>query len=95
MPTGKLVGQGQIHEESLRAMRERGGRWAAYQNHAMDHSLLGHLRYLQYGPLNTFKEPPPRYPDTAEGVGWPYQHVGFVDLKEGRIVETAPAERQV
>jgi hypothetical protein len=88
----KLVGKNTIHEDSLRAMRERGGHWAAYQNVALDSSLLGHLRYLQYGPLNTFKEPPERYPDTAEGVGWRYVHSGFVDLKEGVIVDEPPGK---
>jgi hypothetical protein len=88
----KLVGSNVVHEDSLRTMRERGGRWAAYQNVDLGHNRLGHLRYLNYGPLNTFKEPPERYPDTAEGVGWRYVWAGYVDLKEGIIVEEPPTE---
>jgi hypothetical protein len=88
MPRNKLVGPNTVHEEALRTIRERGGRWAAYQNVDLGHSQLGHLRYLQYGPLNTFKQPPERYPDTNEGPGFRYIHSGFVDLKEGIIVDT-------
>lgn len=80
-----------IHPEALKTMRERGGRWAAYQNHALDHVDVGRLQFLQYGPECTFKKPPERAPDTAScGMGWRYLHVGFVDLTTGDVVQEEP-----
>lgn len=32
--TSKLIGNAKPEPEALRQMRERGGDWAAYQNHA-------------------------------------------------------------
>lgn len=71
----------------LRLMQERGGWWAAYQNHDLGHSQLGHLRFLQFGGKeNTFSVPPNRYPDTHDSIGWRYLHVGYVNLTTGQIV---------
>lgn len=73
-----------IHPEALEAMRNSPHKqWAVYQNVAMDSSNRGHLRFLAVGPDCTFKEPPPRYPDTASGVGWRYIFIGWVDLDAG------------
>jgi hypothetical protein len=86
-----LIGEGTVHPESLRQIRERGGTWAAYQNHAMDSAGLGHLQFLRYGVGCTFAAPPDSYPaDTVSGAGWRYLLVGFVDLSTGQIVSTAP-----
>jgi len=60
-------------------------RWAAYQNRALDSAGLGHLQFLAVGPRNTYKEKPPQFPDTAQGVGWKYRFVGWVDLGTGEI----------
>ncbi len=71
--------------EALQAMRERGGTWPAYQNVALDSADLGHMRFLKYGPECTLKEPPQRYPDTSEGIGWRYVYIGTVNLETGDV----------
>lgn len=78
---------GQVHEEALAAMRERGGSWAVYENQALDSSNAGHLQFLKYGPGCTYAEPPPQYPlDTVHGMGWRYRRIGTVDVETGKIV---------
>ncbi len=71
---------------ALQQMRERGGTWAAYRCVALDHSQLGHLKFLKVGPGCTFEEAPKRLPDTATEINWSYQLVGKVDLESGRVV---------
>ena len=81
-----LLGDSAPEEESLETMRDRGGRWAAYQNMDMGHYNLGHLQFLQFGgPGNTFKLPPERYPDTPQAIGWRYLYVGEMNLTTGKI----------
>jgi hypothetical protein len=75
-----------VAETALRQMRERGGKWAAYENVALDSNNLGHLQYLMYGEGCTYGKPPERYPaDTEYGTGWRYVFVGLVDLGAGVI----------
>jgi hypothetical protein len=76
-----------IHPDSIAQMKGRGGYWAAYQNHAMDSSALGHLRFLRVGLGCTFITPPKTYPDTQFGTGWAYVYVGMVDLEKEDIIE--------
>ncbi len=83
----KILGDSTIGAEALAQMRERGGKWFAYQNHALDSASLGDLQFLQVGPDRTFKEPPERMPDTQHSTGWRYVRVGVVDLEAGKIVE--------
>lgn len=64
-----------------------GVRYAAYQNHDIGHAQLGHLQFLAVGPNNTYKEAPPRFPDTQSAIGWRYVHVGWVDLETEEITE--------
>ena len=72
--------------KALQAMRDRGGQWAAYENHALDSADLGHMRFLKYGPGCTLENPPTRYPDTMEhGIGWRYVLVGTVNLETGEV----------
>lgn len=81
-----LLGDSAPEEESLEVMRDRGGRWAAYQNIDMCSRNIGHLRFLQFGgPENTFKVPPERHPDTPQVIGWRYYYVGEVNLTTGKI----------
>jgi hypothetical protein len=61
--------------------------WYAYQNHDLGHRELGHLQFLAVGPGCTFKEPPPRCPDTQHGLGWRYLLVGRVNLATEKIEE--------
>ena len=82
----KMIGNQKVAEEALVQMREMEGSWAAYQNHAMDSSDLGGLRFLRFGEGATFAEPPERYPDTPKlGTGWRHLHVGTVNLETGDI----------
>ena len=83
----KLLGDAKIHETALQQMRERGGEWFAYQNHAMDSAGLGDLQFLQCGEGRTYQTPPARMPDTAHAIGWKYLPVGKVDLETGKIAE--------
>jgi len=83
----KILGDAAVGPEALTSMRERGGRWAAYQNIALDSAGLGHLQFIQYGPECTFKVAPEKCPDTQHGLGWKYAHVGYVDLAKGVVVE--------
>jgi hypothetical protein len=90
----------EIGEEALEHMRTKGiqdGLWYAYENHAMDSSLLGHLKFLQVGPSCTFKWPPSRLPDNLAEINWMYMFIGRVDLDKGEIngipySEVAPPE---
>lgn len=63
----------------LAQLRSKGGRWAAYQSHAMDSSTCGHLQFLRYGS-------DPANPDAPPVLDWKYRLVGYVDLAEGVIV---------
>jgi hypothetical protein len=87
---GKLLGENTVHPKAPAQMKKassEGTRWAAYQNHAMDSSGLGELRFLAVGPNNTIKEKPARYPDTHLGTGWAYLFVGWVNLETGQVEE--------
>ncbi len=82
----KPLGDAAISPEALRQMKEIGGEWAAYQNHALGSALIGHLQFLKIGKDCTYAEPPERYPaDTAFGMGWRYLHVGAVNFETGGI----------
>jgi hypothetical protein len=81
-----------ICEETMYTLRALGGDWAVYQNHALDSSSLGHLKFLKYGNGCTFETPPDRYPDTSDAIGWRYVFVGYVDIKEGVIVDERATE---
>jgi len=84
----KIIGEVSVHPEALDQMKRvtgAGTRWAAYQNHALDSSGCGDLRFLAVGPANTIKEPPSRYPDSHLGTGWAYLFVGWVDMETGQI----------
>src|ERR1700735_5494359 len=83
----KVIGP-KIDADALRQMRERGGTWAVYQNHAMDSADLGVLQFLQVGEGCTFAIAPERYPDTQFGPGWRYLLVGRIDLESGAIAES-------
>lgn len=74
----------------LALMRKRGGKWAAYENKALDSANCGHLQFLQYGgPGSTYATPPEKYPfDTSAGMGWRYVLVGYVGLDVGAIRPT-------
>jgi hypothetical protein len=76
-------------EAAIQQMRDRGGKWAAYQNVALDSANAGHLQFLQYGDGCTYKKPPHKYPkDTMHGMGWRYLFAGFVNLDTGNVIET-------
>jgi hypothetical protein len=86
MAVHQLLGDATVHETSLGQMKERGGKWAAYQNVALDSVGLGHLQFLKYGEGCTFTVPPDKYPsDTEHGMGWRYLLVGSVDFESGSI----------
>lgn len=73
-------------DEVLRVLRERGGRWAAYQNADLGHPDVGRLQFLKVGPDCTFDTPPAQAPDSNTlGFGWRYWYVGMVDLGDGTI----------
>ena len=82
-----LLGNPTIGPEALQQMRERGGDWFAYQNHALDSAGLGDLQFLQIGPGRTFTKPPERMPDTIHAIGWKFLLVGVVNLETGQIEE--------
>jgi len=81
----KLLETDKPSEEALEQMRVRGGRWAAYQNVALDSANLGLLQFLKVGPGCTYKEPPKRMPDTRTDLGWKYAFVGWVNIETGEI----------
>jgi hypothetical protein len=84
----KIVGL-RIDPVALQQMRERGGKWAAYQNMALDSFEVGGLRFLQFGGTNnTFETPPRTYPDTQLGTCWRHCLIGLVDLETGKIMES-------
>jgi len=84
----KLLGDATIHPTVLQTLRERGGDWFAYQNHAMDSAGLGDLQFLQCGEGRTYQTPPARMPDTQHAIGWRYLLVGKVNLETGAIKES-------
>ncbi len=82
----KAMNEGRPTKGSLETMKQRGGRWAAYQNKALDSHNAGHMQFLKVGEDCTYKEPPARYPiDNSHGMGWRYLFVGMVDLKTGLV----------
>ena len=81
----KLLGENAISESALKTMRDRGGDWFCYQNHAMDSAGLGDLQLLQCGEGRTYLKPPARMPDTAHAIGWKYLLVGKVNLETGEV----------
>ena len=81
----KLIGDGAVDPNVLLILKERGGKWAAYQNAAMDSVDCGRLTFLKVGPGCTHEAPPPQLHDGPHGAGWKYQHVGFVNLEAGRV----------
>jgi hypothetical protein len=74
-----------IHPQALTTVRERGGRWAAYQNHDLGSKTLGHLKLLKFGDGCTFAEPPAHYPDPSISQGHNYLYVGELNLTNGVI----------
>lgn len=70
-----------IHPDAIKTMQERGGQWAAYQNHAFDSAGFGHLQFLKYGIECTYQVAPEELP-----TDWKYRLVGFVDLTNGVVV---------
>ncbi len=84
----KFIGDDKaIEAATLHTLRERGGTWAVYQNVALDSANCGHITFLKFGPGCTHESPPEHMPDTSAGLGWKYRHVGYVDLKNGEIVD--------
>jgi hypothetical protein len=87
--------------EALQALRIASevypdARFAAYQNMALDSALCGHMQFLAIGPTNTYKEPPPHYPDGVGAgtlMGWRYLFVGWVDLETGEVKHDSPKPR--
>jgi hypothetical protein len=77
-----------VGPEALQQMRDRGGRWAAYENHDLGHRDLGHLKFLKVGKGCTFETAPERLPDTPQEINWRYVLTGYVDLKTGEIEES-------
>lgn len=89
-----LLGNEQPGKEELATMRERGGSWAAYQNHDMGSKWLGMLRFMKYGEGCTFAQAPQRLPDTRTEINWRYVLVGFVDEVTGLIVPKRKEEHE-
>lgn len=79
------IGNAKPEPETLQSMRERGGTWAAYQAMALDSVVLGHMKFLQVGPTNTFQQAPTRMLDMPGKINWRYLFVGYVDLPTGEI----------
>jgi len=79
--SAKIISPLDIDVEVLEIIRNRGGHWAAYQNHAMDSVNAGHLQFLKYGVDCTYQEAPAKFPND-----WKYLLVGFVDLTNGVVV---------
>lgn len=79
-----------VDAETLAVMRSRlrpNTKWAAYQNKAFDSAGFGEIRYLHVGEGCTFKEPPPRFPDTTKTTGWRHIFIGWVNFDTGEINE--------
>ena len=81
----KLIGNEPVHPTPLAVMRERCGTWAAYQCMDLGSPNVGHLKFLQVGPTNTYKEPPQHYPANSVSQGHMYLYVGMVNLETGAI----------
>lgn len=76
-----------VDPSSLLAMQKRGGKWAVYQNCALDSSNYGHMQFLNIGKDCSFREAPDRLPDTEKSTNWAYLHVGYVDLEKGVVID--------
>jgi hypothetical protein len=69
-------------ESTIQAMRQYRGRFAAYQNGNPEDPEFGQLRFLRYGHLSRFPQPPDNYPATGYEA---YKLIGFVNLETGWI----------
>lgn len=76
-----------IDAESLQAMRDRGGSWAAYQNMEPRSAAHGHVIFLRHDGT-----PPSSAPDGPHGTGWKYLHIGEVDLASGEVRLARPRQ---
>jgi hypothetical protein len=82
-----------IDEEALMKMRHAEGRWAVYENQALDSANAGHMQFLKFGAECTYETPPTRYPvDTGHGMGWRYILAGEVNLATGCVESLGQAE---
>lgn len=72
--------------ETLQQMQERGGQWAAYENHDLGSPSVGHLKFLAVGEGRTFETPPESYPDPSVSQGHVYRYIGMVDMQTGEVV---------
>jgi len=81
----KIVGSPEIDPKAIQQMRARGGRWYAYENHALDSVYLGRLQFLRCDPDRTYTTPPTRMPDTQTSINWAYQLIGELNLETGWI----------
>jgi hypothetical protein len=84
----------EIDETVLHAMREKSRhntKWAAFENHALDSSLRGHLQFVMFGEGCTYTTRPEKMPDTAFDTGWKYVFVGIVNLETGEIEKESDA----
>ena len=72
-----------ISPDAYLQMKERGGRWAAYQNADITaRERAGHLQFLKFGEGCTFYTPPPTYPKPTITEGTNYLLVGEVDFMQ-------------
>ena len=81
-----IVGKNKVGREALEAMKKRGGKWFAYQNHDMGHFDCGAFKFMKCGKGCTYKTPPSRLPDSDVELNWQYVHVGKVDMENGVVI---------
>jgi hypothetical protein len=79
-----------VHPDTLQKLRQAGGRWAAYENQALDSHDAGRLQFLKYGNGCTHSFAPAHAPDSDAGLGWKYHHIGYVELVSGLILDKEP-----
>lgn len=72
----------------LDTIRNRGGKWAVYENQEIAHPQAGHLQFLAYGLGKSCLFAPERMPDTATQINWRYRRIGYLDLDTGEVVVT-------
>lgn len=74
-----------ISPEALSKIRERGGRWAAYQNVDLSDRMIGHLRFVKYGPGCGCETAPDKYPMRESCRDFSYFLIGYVNVEKGSI----------
>ena len=78
-----LIGDGTVSKEAMKFMKERGGKWFAYQNE--DNAKAVKFRFMKCGEECLYNNPPEKLPKTVLESDVRYYLVGEVDVVQEKV----------